>query len=224
MGHALMENRNGLIVGAVATRASGHAERLAALHMLAPHADRVGRVTLGADKGYDARISSPSCVRSTSPRTWRRTSAADDQLSTAGPPTTRATPSACASGSGSRRPSVGPRPWRVTQGPSPRAAEDRLAVHLRDGRLQPRPATQAAPISLTLELRQADLEVHSDTAAHHSADTSTLQNSQMKPMLRPRSHLFSNLLGLSVYRHYVVNSHSRQLILTFALGRVLVML
>ena len=31
MGHALMENRNGLIVGAVATRASGHAERLAAL-------------------------------------------------------------------------------------------------------------------------------------------------------------------------------------------------
>jgi hypothetical protein len=31
MGHALMENRNGLIVGAVATRASGHAERLAAI-------------------------------------------------------------------------------------------------------------------------------------------------------------------------------------------------
>jgi hypothetical protein len=30
MGHALMENRNGLIVGAVTTRASGHAERLAA--------------------------------------------------------------------------------------------------------------------------------------------------------------------------------------------------
>ena len=27
MGHALMENRNGLVVGAVATRASGHAER-----------------------------------------------------------------------------------------------------------------------------------------------------------------------------------------------------
>lgn len=32
MGHALMENRNGLIVSAVATRALGHAERLAALH------------------------------------------------------------------------------------------------------------------------------------------------------------------------------------------------
>jgi hypothetical protein len=29
MGHALMENRNGLIVGAVTTRALDHAERLA---------------------------------------------------------------------------------------------------------------------------------------------------------------------------------------------------
>src|SRR3712207_7402280 len=38
MGHALMENRHGLIVGAVATRASGHAERLAALHLVEPHA------------------------------------------------------------------------------------------------------------------------------------------------------------------------------------------
>src|SRR5215210_7707103 len=40
MGHALMENRNGLIVDALATRASGHAERLAALHLIEPHADR----------------------------------------------------------------------------------------------------------------------------------------------------------------------------------------
>ena len=55
MGHALMENRNGLIVGALATRASGHAERLAAVHLMEPHADRAGRVTLGADKGYDAQ-------------------------------------------------------------------------------------------------------------------------------------------------------------------------
>jgi transposase len=54
MGHALMENRNGLIVGAVATRASGHAERLAALHLLAPHADRPRPITAGGDKGFDA--------------------------------------------------------------------------------------------------------------------------------------------------------------------------
>jgi transposase len=55
MGHALMENRNGLIVGAVATRASGHAERLAARHLIEPYADRPRPITLGADKGFDAR-------------------------------------------------------------------------------------------------------------------------------------------------------------------------
>jgi transposase len=54
MGHALMENRNGLIVGAVTTRASGHAERLAALALIEPHAARPQPITLGADKGYDA--------------------------------------------------------------------------------------------------------------------------------------------------------------------------
>src|SRR5215469_3040843 len=54
MGHALMENRNGLIVGAVTTRASGHAERLAALALIEPHAEASPPVTLGADKGYDS--------------------------------------------------------------------------------------------------------------------------------------------------------------------------
>ncbi len=55
MGHALMDNRNGLIVDALATRASGHAERLAALHLMEAHADRPQKVTLGGDKGFDTR-------------------------------------------------------------------------------------------------------------------------------------------------------------------------
>ena len=55
MGHALMENRNGLVVDGCLTQATGHAERVAALHMIEPHADRGTRVTLGADKGYDAQ-------------------------------------------------------------------------------------------------------------------------------------------------------------------------
>lgn len=55
MGHALMENRSGLIVAAVATRASGRAERLAAAELIAPFADRPRRVTLGADKNFDCR-------------------------------------------------------------------------------------------------------------------------------------------------------------------------
>ena len=49
-----MENRNGLVVGAVATRAWGHAERLAALSLIELFADRPRPVTLGADKGYDS--------------------------------------------------------------------------------------------------------------------------------------------------------------------------
>jgi transposase len=53
MGHALMENRSGLIVDACLTQADGHAERVAALALIEPRADRPSRITLGTDKGYD---------------------------------------------------------------------------------------------------------------------------------------------------------------------------
>ncbi len=52
MGHLLMENRNALIVDAALTRASGTAERAAALAML-DRRKRRRRITLGADKAYD---------------------------------------------------------------------------------------------------------------------------------------------------------------------------
>ena len=55
MGHALMENRSGLVVQAHLGQASGRAEREAAIGMLdrqSPGSTR--RITLGADKGYDA--------------------------------------------------------------------------------------------------------------------------------------------------------------------------
>jgi transposase len=54
IGHGLMENRHGLLVDACLTQADGHAERVAALHMIEPHADRPRAITLGADKAYDA--------------------------------------------------------------------------------------------------------------------------------------------------------------------------
>ena len=54
IGHGLMENRSGLLVDACLTRADGHAERVAALHMVEPRADRSCTITLGADKAYDA--------------------------------------------------------------------------------------------------------------------------------------------------------------------------
>jgi transposase len=52
MGHLLMENRNGLIVDALVTPASGTAEREAALAMLGRQTGR-HPATLGADKAYD---------------------------------------------------------------------------------------------------------------------------------------------------------------------------
>ena len=54
IGHGLMENRSGLIIDTRLTRVSGHAERLAALHMIEPLADRPTAIALGADRGYDA--------------------------------------------------------------------------------------------------------------------------------------------------------------------------
>lgn len=54
IGHAMMENRNGLAVDGGITQASGTAEREAALAML-DRRTRRRRVTLGADKAYDVR-------------------------------------------------------------------------------------------------------------------------------------------------------------------------
>jgi transposase len=52
-GHLLTENRNGLVVSTLTTRAYGSAERDAAL-LMAESLPGTHRVTLGADKGYDA--------------------------------------------------------------------------------------------------------------------------------------------------------------------------
>jgi len=52
MGHALMENRNGLVVDHRLTRATGTAEREAAIEMLVAQPGAT-RKTVGADKGYD---------------------------------------------------------------------------------------------------------------------------------------------------------------------------
>jgi transposase len=53
-GHVLMENRSGLVVGAVVTHADGTAERDAALAMLDTVPGK-GRKTIGGDKNYDTK-------------------------------------------------------------------------------------------------------------------------------------------------------------------------
>ena len=54
MGHALVENRHGLLVDLRVSTATGKAEREVALEMLDDH-ERPTRATLGADRAYDTR-------------------------------------------------------------------------------------------------------------------------------------------------------------------------
>ena len=54
LGHVLMDNRHGLVVDSRVTRATGTAEREAAMQMLETIPGS-RRITVGADKGYDTR-------------------------------------------------------------------------------------------------------------------------------------------------------------------------
>jgi transposase len=62
-GHALMENRSGLVVGAVVTHADGYGERQAAVQMMNTIPGRC-RKTLGADKNYDTAGFIEACRQS----------------------------------------------------------------------------------------------------------------------------------------------------------------
>ena len=59
MGHTLTDNRHGLVINARVTQADGYAEREAAKAMIndarQAHEDPEVSITLGADKGYDAK-------------------------------------------------------------------------------------------------------------------------------------------------------------------------
>ena len=57
LGHALMENRCGLVVDACLTQANGHAERLAALAMIEKRADRSRAITLGPTRATTSATS-----------------------------------------------------------------------------------------------------------------------------------------------------------------------
>ena len=110
MGHGLMENRHGLLVDACLTLADGHAERVAALHMIEPRADRPQAITLGADKAYDAEdfVNELRSMKVT-PHMAQNTSGAVRRSMDARPGTA-AMPSASASASASRRRLAGSRP------------------------------------------------------------------------------------------------------------------
>jgi IS5 family transposase len=59
--NALMENRNGLLIGFAVEPADGYAERRCARAMLEAELPGRRRITLGADKGYDSREFVAAC-------------------------------------------------------------------------------------------------------------------------------------------------------------------
>jgi transposase len=122
MGHALMENRSGLVVQGDLTRADGHAERRAALGMIHDHSPgSTRRLTLGADKGYDSadfvRDLRQACVTPHVARDRPGT-----RPSTGAPPGMRATRCRRSIANGSRSRSAGPRPSAAWPRPSTAAS------------------------------------------------------------------------------------------------------
>jgi transposase len=81
--HALMENRNGLLVDFRVDQADGRAEWRNALQMLDDTRLGDGRVTLGGDKGYDVRAFVAACrERNVVPHVAQKQSSAIDSRTT----------------------------------------------------------------------------------------------------------------------------------------------
>ena len=102
-----MENRHGLLVDACLTPADGHAERVAALAMIEPRADRPRAITLGADKAYDAEDFVNELRSMTVTPHVAQNTAAEVRRSTHARRGTAAMPSVSASASASKRRSAG---------------------------------------------------------------------------------------------------------------------
>lgn len=109
IGHALMENRNGLIVQGDLTQADGHAERKAALDMVHRHSPgSTRRLTLGPTTAMMREGSCATCAKPASRRMSHRKQ--DIQQSMAEPPGMKATASPRSPENGLRRPLAGRKP------------------------------------------------------------------------------------------------------------------
>src|SRR6185312_3319968 len=147
LGHALMENRSGLIVDACLTPANGHAERVAALAMIEPRADRPVSLTLGADKGYDAadfvnELRSMNVRPHVAQNTTRRFGRSAVDARTKRPSRLCREPADPQADRRGLRLDEDRR--RYAKADAARHRPPRIRLHLRRGRLQPRPAAEAA--------------------------------------------------------------------------------
>jgi thioesterase domain-containing protein len=110
-GHVLMENRSGLVVGAVVTHADGMGERVAALAMLDTLPGKHPK-TVAADKAYDTRDFIAACRQRNVTPMWPATPRASEAVPSMGElPDTAATQSAKQSESESKNILDGVRPW-----------------------------------------------------------------------------------------------------------------
>ena len=134
IGHALMENRAGSVVDARLTRVSGHAERLAALDMIGPRAERPVRRSRWAPTRATMPPTSSMELREINVHTARRAEhqRPSARRSTGGRPAIPAMPRASASASGSRRASAGSRP-------SPACEDQAIAASRRSDGPSPSP-------------------------------------------------------------------------------------
>ena len=96
LGHALMENRNGLAVGGMVTQADGTAERRASEAMLKKQAKGSKRITVGEDKAYDTSDHIAALRRMNVSRMLRRMTASPRPASGAGVRSMRARPATSA--------------------------------------------------------------------------------------------------------------------------------
>lgn len=162
------------LVDACLTLADGHAERVAALHMIELRADRSTAITLGADKAYDAEdfVNEPRSMNVTP--MLRRTPAAAALRSTGERPGTAAMPSASASASASRRHWVGSRRSPSKRRPAFVAAitSDGLLPSLR--RLQ----SGAAPDHALMKGASECGRSLKNTCKAHAADHSPMDSSK----------------------------------------------
>jgi hypothetical protein len=142
---------------------SGHAERLAAQHLIEPHAERARRITVGADKGFDT------------------------QDFVAEMREINVTPHVAQNDNGRRSAIDG----RITR--------HRLAVHLRDGRLQPRPSAQAVRGDGMTPALRPQPPTPTKTARATVLAASGRQGSRNRQRPEPASPLFSSLLSRRVF-------------------------
>lgn len=148
-GHALMENRNGLVVDATLTHATGTAEREATLTML-DRRPRRHRITLGADKAYDVRafvgdlrarrVTPHITINGAVSKSGKPRKTAIDGRTTHHPGYAISLALPQARGGGLR---LDQGPGGVGQGEGPVEAQGRGGLHRRGRRLQPRAPAQA---------------------------------------------------------------------------------